>query len=431
MSNFKIKFILLLYFSFRIFLVAQDGKVELYYNDGKLKAELGYVQGVLNGFSTWYFHNGNKQKEVYYNDGKIDGAVRYFYENGLLKAEFNVKNGVRDGLTKFYYPNGGLKEVKSYENGELIKTVKVSYDPTYKPPIEMYLGAVNQLEKRRKGNSFLCGAERCPEPIGGMETILSKLVYPKKALLYGLEGKVILKAYVDEKGDVEKVKVEQGLGLGCTEAAIKAVKSTKFLPAEENGKVVKTWVSLVIDFKIPKKQKSVAVATPMDLEIPEQDVLKEEKNTDSLVAKEPLVTEEKTAQVVESPESKGETLSLDSTKVVEEKVSKILIPEHIQLLSCDVDVCPKPIGGIEAIEKNLEVPRKVKELKLEGNVIVLTTVDEFGNVRDTKVIQRLGHGCDEAAEVAILDSRFKPGRKNGKRVRSHIKILVPYSYRRN
>jgi TonB family protein len=101
----------------------------------------------------------------------------------------------------------------------------------------------------------------------------------------------------------------------------------------------------------------------------------------------------------------------------------------IAILSCNADICPQPIGGIEAIKKNLVVPHKVKQLKLEGDVVVLTTIDEFGNVRDTHVIQKLGHGCDEAAEVAILDTRFKPGKKNGRRTRCNVKILIPFSYR--
>ncbi len=419
----KLKLLFFFFLCAQAFNKAQDGKVDLYYNDGKIKAELNYVQGVLNGFSTWYFHNGNKEKEVYYNDGKIDGTVRYFYENGLLKAEFNVKNGIRDGLTKFYYPNGGLKEVKSFEKGALVKTVEVGYDSNYVPPIKLYLGAVNQLERRKKENNFLCGAERCPEPIGGMETIQSKLIYPKKALLYGLEGKVILVATVNEKGDVVGVKVEKGLGLGCTKAAVDAVKSTKFLPAENKGKVVKTWVSLTVNFKIPKREKTVAFNPPTKLKIPEADELTQTEET-------------KKAQPIEKPKEKvvkvvrQTPVKKTETKKAEKKVQtfkKVVL--HVKLLSCDADVCPQPIGGVAAIEKNLVVPHKVKQLKLEGNVIVLTTVDEFGNVRDTHVIQRLGHGCDEAAEVAILDTRFKPGKRNGKNVRSNIKILIPYSYK--
>ncbi len=442
MLNKKIKFFLLFFLFLQITQRAQDGKIELYYDDGKIKAELNYIQGVLNGFSVWYFHNGNKEKEVYYNDGKIDGTVRYFYENGLIKTEINVTNGVRDGLTKFYYPNGGLKEVKSYEKGVLIKIVEVGYDSTYAPPIEKYLGAVNQIEKRKKKKNFLCGAEQCPEPIGGMEAVQSKLVYPPKALLYGLEGKVILIATVNEKGDVVKVKVVQGLGLGCTQAAIDAVKRTKFLPAVDKGKVVESWVSLTVNFKIPKKNGKVAVNPPNEFQIPEYDELVFEKKLKTKVKKPVLQTKstsypEKTevakaeikSQTKESPPVKKVNVSKQSSER-KKQVSGSQVALHVKILSCDADVCPQPIGGIEAIEKNLEVPRKVYELKLEGNVIVLTTVDKYGNVRDTHVIKRMGHGLDEAAEVAILDTRFKPGKKNGKRVRSNIKILIPYSYKK-
>ncbi|NOX17643.1 MAG: hypothetical protein GXO87_05100, partial [Chlorobi bacterium] len=52
-------------------------------------------------------------------------------------------------------------------------------------------------------------------------------------------------------------------------------------------------------------------------------------------------------------------------------------------------------------------------------------IDKYGNVRDTHVIQGLGYGCDEAAEVAILDARFNPGIKNGERVRTSVIIVIP------
>jgi len=406
---------------------SQDGTVKLYYDDGKIKAELNYVNDVLNGFSTWYYHNGNKQKEVYYSDGKIDGRVRYFYENGLIKAEFEVKDGIRDGLTKLYYPNGGLKEVKIFDKGKLIKTVKVGYDSSFVAPLERYAGAIKQLEKRKRQNDFLCEVDQCPEPIGGLEAIQRKIIYPPKAKMYGLEGKVILKATVDAKGNVKKVQVIQGLGLGCTEAAIKAVKNTKFLPAEDKGKTVEAWVSLTIQFKLSNKKEKIAARPPEKIETPEAVDLAEITPRQQIQHAETKHISQKAIRL--SSDSLKKNLVSASRKETVQQTPHAIQKNKIAILSCNADICPQPIGGIEAIKKNLVVPHKVKQLKLEGDVVVLTTIDEFGNVRDTHVIQKLGHGCDEAAEVAILDTRFKPGKKNGRRTRCNVKILIPFSYR--
>ena len=51
-----------------------------------------------------------------------DGLVKDYYEDGKLKSEINFNNGVREGEAKFYWENGNLKEIRNYVNGR----VKVS-----------------------------------------------------------------------------------------------------------------------------------------------------------------------------------------------------------------------------------------------------------------------------------------------------------------
>lgn len=41
-----------------------------------------------------------------------------------------------------------------------------------------------------------------PEPIGGFEAIMKNVVYPESAKEEGIQGKVIVKLIVDEKGNV-------------------------------------------------------------------------------------------------------------------------------------------------------------------------------------------------------------------------------------
>jgi protein TonB len=80
---------------------------------------------------------------------------------------------------------------------------------------------------------------KMPLPKGG--TCPSGL-YTDEAREAGLEGTVILTFVVDENGKVREIKVLQGLGMGLTEAAKRAIAACPFSPGERNGQPVPTRV---------------------------------------------------------------------------------------------------------------------------------------------------------------------------------------------
>jgi TonB family protein len=65
----------------------------------------------------------------------------------------------------------------------------------------------------------------------------------EEAIQAGLEGTVILDIVVGEDGWVRDVKIVQGLGLGLSEAAVRAAKACRFTPGERGGKPVPVRVS--------------------------------------------------------------------------------------------------------------------------------------------------------------------------------------------
>jgi protein TonB len=97
---------------------------------------------------------------------------------------------------------------------------------------------------------YFVAVEEMPEPIGGIKAIQSKIIYPEIAKRAGVEGKVYVKAYVDKNGDVTKAVILKGIGAGCDEAALKAVKETKFKPGKQRGKPVNVMVSIPVVFKL-------------------------------------------------------------------------------------------------------------------------------------------------------------------------------------
>lgn len=102
--------------------------------------------------------------------------------------------------------------------------------------------------------AFFVAVEEMPSPIGGVKAIQEKIQYPEIAKRAGIQGRVFVKAFIDEKGNVTKAEIIKGLGGGCDTEAIKAVKETKFEPGRQRGKAVKVQVTVPILFKLDSKK---------------------------------------------------------------------------------------------------------------------------------------------------------------------------------
>ena len=91
--------------------------------------------------------------------------------------------------------------------------------------------------------------DQVPEPVGGYAAIAKRLRYPRIAWEAGIEGTVIIKAFINEKGKVEETIVLKGVPFtGLNETAVIAIKQTKFNPATLNNEPVSVWVSISIIF---------------------------------------------------------------------------------------------------------------------------------------------------------------------------------------
>lgn len=91
-------------------------------------------------------------------------------------------------------------------------------------------------------------SEVMPEPIGGLAVIQQKVMYTEIAKRIGIEGKVIVEAIVDEKGNVMDAKVVKGLGFGLDEEALQAIQNTQFSPGLQRGKPVRVKINIPIKF---------------------------------------------------------------------------------------------------------------------------------------------------------------------------------------
>ncbi|MCF7803813.1 MAG: TonB family protein [Candidatus Marinimicrobia bacterium] len=90
-----------------------------------------------------------------------------------------------------------------------------------------------------------------PQMAGGMAALRRHLKYPEIAQEAGIEGTVIVQAFINKNGDVEEVVIVKGIPkTGLNEAAINAVKKTKWKPAQQRDRAVGVWYSIPIVFRL-------------------------------------------------------------------------------------------------------------------------------------------------------------------------------------
>ena len=97
--------------------------------------------------------------------------------------------------------------------------------------------------------------EKMPSIKGGISDLAKNIKYPKTAKEQGISGNVIVKAIIDKNGNVAGTEVVKSISKELDEAAVTAVKLTKFIPGENKGKKVRAEVTIPIKFKLDNSKK--------------------------------------------------------------------------------------------------------------------------------------------------------------------------------
>lgn len=91
---------------------------------------------------------------------------------------------------------------------------------------------------------------------------------------------------------------------------------------------------------------------------------------------------------------------------------------------------PEYAGGPKALTKfiyeNLRYPQAAFDNDVEGMVLVDYDIDYQGNVTATRVLQGIGHGCDEEACRVVRLLKFDVPKNRGIRVLFHKKARIQF-----
>ncbi|MBK7632521.1 MAG: TonB family protein [Ignavibacteriales bacterium] len=269
----KFIFSILILFSLNTF--SQLDTVKTYFPNGNLEAAVVYEKDVRQGETLLYWGNGNiKEKRNYVND-KVFGTVTTYYENGKIKELYSIEDGRRDGPATYYDSSGNVIEDVMFENGlrkgqefllvgeyreedyqKLLAEWKERQDLKKNAKDDLNLPPAEEDRTNLEDDpAYYSNVEVMPEPIGGMNTIYKKLVYPKEAIENKIEGTVKIQAFIEKNGEVSSSQVVEGIGYGCDENARLSVYYTRFKPGLQKGIRMKVQMVISIEFKLDEKFK--------------------------------------------------------------------------------------------------------------------------------------------------------------------------------
>jgi len=152
------------------------------------------------------------------------------------------------------------------------------------------------------------------------------------------------------------------------------------------------------------------------------------KVTKEEVPDEEIPTQEELKQVEVS------TVTNEGTEevVFEEPVKQVVVEDDEDKIFTVVEQQAEFPGGMEALykflNKNIRYPSSARRMGVDGKVYVQFVVDKEGKISDVSIIKSLSADCDkEAVRLVQLMPPWKPGRQNGRSVKS--KFVLPLTFK--
>lgn len=203
----------------------KDGKEFNWYDTGLLKSELEYFKNKKGEVVFKVNNYWNKQNEQKVVSGNGDCEVEDENYTGIGK----IKDGFPDGIWKGKNFKHNFTFTESYKNGELVSGISIDS-----------LNIEHPYKVVHEQPSYKNGTE------GFYRYIAREMFIPIEAR-NKVFGKIYLTFIVDKEGNLTQPKILKGIGYGIDESAIKVIKdSKKWNPGLERGIPVSVIYSLPI-----------------------------------------------------------------------------------------------------------------------------------------------------------------------------------------
>lgn len=228
------------------------GRLMSFYRLGKIDTAAATFTNTAKEYGT----EDNLLRTISYkSDGQVDSVIYHNNPGGRELVLLRKSNGwVPIGIDKKKYPKKRLKEV--YTRLDYCLSKQSSFKTSKFIRINDYPELINLLQPKSNYDpdktSFQIVEEKPYFP-GGLavlgEFLGLYLQYPESARSQNVTGVVKVQFTINENGSTSDFKIVQGLGYGCDEEAIRALKCLPdWVPGYQHGVPIKTTMILPITF---------------------------------------------------------------------------------------------------------------------------------------------------------------------------------------
>jgi len=88
------------------------------------------------------------------------------------------------------------------------------------------------------------------EPSFDLDALRNAIRYPEMARRNGIEGKVVVRALISATGVVEQAEIYASDHILLEQEALRSTRAVVYTPAKQNGRAVRCWVFIPIDFTL-------------------------------------------------------------------------------------------------------------------------------------------------------------------------------------
>jgi TonB family protein len=178
-----------------------------------------------------------------YKAGKKDGVWNYFGSNKVLLARHFYNEGVKTGIWEFYTIDGSLWWTYNFNTSTATYLKENTGKGFY-----AYLGSDGKWIKKQPDKPAIWLSSQSQ----WNNFLVNNLKYPEEAATIRVPGKVEIRVYLDEQGNVTGYKIGNDVEASLNKEALRVAKLYKpeFVPASNNGNNVKSMYTLYVSYKL-------------------------------------------------------------------------------------------------------------------------------------------------------------------------------------